>query len=188
MGAKRPHKKGSDFERKIAKQIREAFAPLGFHDEDCRRTPLSGGHPFGEKTDLILSDPMLEYFPFAVEMKFHASWNCHRVIENQQREWDWIEKTRSSCSVSIRQRVEALRRKRITFYPLLIMKGNFTKVYGALPAKTFESLFGNSPLDCPKIFFWHLAEDYDVEWLMLPWDSLLFLIVERAEKMRRKKR
>ena len=90
-------KKGSAFERQIAKLIVHAFHEHGIKQRECWRSTLSGGHEMS-CGDLYLSDRLAKLFPFAVEAK------CYRKIDWQNfliprkyrkkswKEWQWVDR------------------------------------------------------------------------------------------------
>ena len=68
---RRSKNKGSTFENAISKTVCQYFE---VEREECYRTPLSGGHPFGDTGDLVIGTKLFKQFPFVVECKAYQDW------------------------------------------------------------------------------------------------------------------
>jgi hypothetical protein len=123
MGLK-SRRKGAAFEQRIARDLVAAAREWGFTSKDCYRTPLSGGHPFGDRGDLCIAPSLRAAFPFTVECKNYRDWTPAVMLRSaglraQEREWfTQVEEAASGCG-------EAL--------PLLVVQGARTGIYAALP-------------------------------------------------------
>jgi hypothetical protein len=134
--------KGSAYEREIARQIVEAFAPWGITAEHCFRTPLSGGHKFACKTDpgdLQIHADLLQFFWFSTECKFHRGINWIELFKpsaftgfipkkNASGILDWWKQT---CLAASKHKVQK---------PLLVMKQNRSDSYCVLRQKDYQAL------------------------------------------------
>ena len=113
----RGHGKGSEFERKIAKQIVKAFKSFGVKQNDCWRSVLSGGHKMSAG-DLRMSARMEELFPYAVECKFYRKIKLENFLlgNPKSKELLWLDQT---CEGS---------KKSNGLKALLVMKANNQKI------------------------------------------------------------
>jgi len=126
--------KGSEFERKIAKEIIKAFRKRfkDLRQNDCWRSVLSGGHQMSAG-DLEMSDRLLGLFPYTVECKFYKKvnwWHFLLVPGNKSykktwQEWKWV-----------RQAVHAQRAKTV---PILVVHGNNGPTMVVRPPRPEES-------------------------------------------------
>jgi hypothetical protein len=108
--------KGATFERLVADLIRKAFK---LTKKDVYRTPLSGGHPYADPADLVMSPAARRVFPFSVECKHRKTWKLTLDKETAEvRTWK-------------QQATRAAQRSKLT--PLLVIRGNATDIYCALP-------------------------------------------------------
>lgn len=89
-------RKGSTFERTVAKLIVDAFAHKGVTNKDCYRTPLSGGHVHAsgyDPGDLVMSSKLKKLFgvplgtgkrkPFSVECKHYKKIDLFKLFQEQ---------------------------------------------------------------------------------------------------------
>lgn len=144
------NRKGKEFERFVARAVL-ADAP-GFGKKDCYRTPLSGGHPFGETGDLVISPGLRKFFPFVVECKHRKDWGPGVMFQPRKEERSWI--------------LQVLRATRKNdFAPLLVMRGNATEVYAAAPLRTVEKYLPHGRT-APLLYFQVALPER--EWLMMP--------------------
>ena len=78
--------KGSNFENKLAKMIRETFIPEGVDSKVAynlvHRTSMSGGRT--ERGDLIIQPPVLQYFPWFIEARNRQTWSWEQIFKNPQ--------------------------------------------------------------------------------------------------------
>jgi hypothetical protein len=132
--------KGSAFERDIAKKIVKAFKGFGIKQRDCWRSVLSGGHVISAG-DLVMSDRLLELFPYAVECKFYkrVDWWHFLMPGSKKRktwkEWKWVG-----------QAIEGSK-KRKGLLPLLIVKENHGPTVVVRTPKASESGWWYEQLD-----------------------------------------
>ena len=107
-------RKGSAFERKIAKEVVKAFRKAGFklEQKDCWRSVLSGGHDMSSG-DLRMSKKMEKLFPYAVECKHYKKVRYENFLlaKKNSKEVGWLE-----------QAVAGRRDSKLGV--LLVMKGN----------------------------------------------------------------
>ena len=151
--------KGSEFERKIAKEIVKAFKCFGITQRDCWRSTLSGGHS-RSAGDLELSQRLEELFPFCLEMKHRKKIRFENFLleKSNKEERRWLVQTLEG----------AAKIKEMT--PVLVMRANNCPIY---------ALVGNRSEvhdDGPEIWI-----DGEM-WKLLPWKKFLKLAVARARK------
>lgn len=125
--SRRSQNKGAGFERLVVKAILKAFPEFG--PEDCYRRPKSGGHPFAGKGDLIISPRLLKRFPYGVECKHHNHWKPGNFFQPTAEERGWL-----------RQAQEAAEGRTT---PLLVVRGNYTDVFCAVPTTRAPSAVVN---------------------------------------------
>lgn len=124
--------KGNGFERLVAKRI---VAVSCMTAKDCYRTPLSGGHPYGDRGDLVVSPQLRKRFPFFVECKFYRGWNLDHLLWPGSLAKSWYKKL-------VQQSKEA------RLIPMFVAKGNRGVPIAAVPikvVKTFPVLKSVSP-------------------------------------------
>lgn len=148
MGGKHSRNKGNAFERLLAKLILEALSPLQPGKRDVYRTPLSGGHPFAARGDLIIAERLQPYFPFCVEAKHHKTWHPGAFMGATPRESEkgWIKQTLAAtkaCEGPIPQ------------HPLLAMNGNLTGAFAALLFDDARKLCPDLLRLKPQLHFYH---------------------------------
>ena len=128
--------KGAKFERKVAKLIiatannvlkLDHHAKLG--SKDCYRTPMSGGHPHAGASDLVLSKRLRKSFPFCVECKHTKGWKPVQMFKLLGNVKSWIDQVSHAVS-----------RDRHLRYPMLIVSGNATPIFVAIPTDVLVSL------------------------------------------------
>lgn len=154
--------KGQSFERQVASDLLKALAALEPTKKEIYRTPLSGGHPFADKGDLCISERLRPYLPFAVECKHQKIWKPGVFLGTiRKNEEAWL-----------RQVEKATEGEKI---PLLVMSGNSTGVYAALPRRHFNRLF-------PDVLNWgvpHAIFQFEGrDWKLLPWETFLQHLTE----------
>lgn len=115
---RRSKTKGSSFERLVAKRICAAFDVSA---RECYRTPMSGGHKFAGKADLIIGPKLRKRFPFVVECKHTKIWQPGDMLFPTKHELSWVAQVLTASSRSKGR------------WPLLVMRGNHTKVFAAFP-------------------------------------------------------
>jgi hypothetical protein len=119
------HAKGSEFERKIAKDIVKAFKEFGVVQRDCWRSVLSGGHSMSSG-DLEMTPRMEALFPWSVECKFHRKidWWHFLIAETERKsawkEWKWVSQAIDGA------------KKREGLSPLLVVKENRGPIFAAV--------------------------------------------------------
>lgn len=85
--------KGSEFERKIAKEIVKAYSRFGITQKDCWRSTLSGGHSRAAG-DLEISERLAKIFPFCLEMKHRKKIRFENfMLSKDSEEKRWIKQT-----------------------------------------------------------------------------------------------
>lgn len=159
-------KKGQDFERSVARDVIHALrgidpAPTA---KEIHRTPLSGGHPFAQKSDLVVSDRLRPFFPFAVECKHQKIWSPGEFISGP-----WLRKNEEKwCQQVLRAADDA------TLVPLLVMAGNRTETYAALPEDYYRHLFSQEARrgKLPYAIF----QSCGIHWRLLLWSAFLDLL------------
>jgi len=117
--------KGSAFERHVAAMICKAF---GVPKSECYRTPLSGGHPYGDTGDLVLGPQLLARWPALVECKHRRGWRVEHLLVPSREMEQWLGRLHS--------RAIALGR-----IPVLVVRGNRTAIYAVVPD-------GHVPAEC----------------------------------------
>jgi hypothetical protein len=155
----RGHAKGSEFERKIAKEIVKAFKKFGITQRDCWRSTLSGGHSRAAG-DLELSQHLEKIFPFCLEMKHRKKvrWE-NLLLEKPTEEKSWL-----------RQTVEgAEKRKGMT--PVLVARGNNQPIFALVGER--------SEVHDEGAEVWIDGQC----WKLLPWKKFLRLAVELGEDL-----
>jgi hypothetical protein len=107
-------RKGSAFERKIAKDIVKAFRKFGIEQRECWRSVNSGGHEIA-CGDLEMSDRLMKLFPYSVECKHRKKikWQNFMMGPNGSEEQKWIRQAKDGA------------KKLRNMYPILVMKENF---------------------------------------------------------------
>lgn len=130
--ARRSRRKGKGFERKVAEMVLAAFADHGMGEEDCYRTPNSGGHRQSAKLDpgdLVISPRLRELFPFHVECKNQKALEVfHFFVPFEKHKSTWSERQ------WIDQAIDAERRSSVKdLHPLLVFKKNNCPVLCAVP-------------------------------------------------------
>lgn len=157
--------KGAQFELAISKALVEA-AGEPYTRKDCYRTPLSGGHPFGDLGDLTISPEFRLVFPFVVECKHYKRWDPSVLFAPRKNELDWG-----------RQVVDAARKSKTGRIPLLVMHGNFGLTIAAAPAKQFKQWYPDITYDSGLYFQMQLDPEVSaVRWLGVPWSSVLHAV------------
>ena len=159
--------KGSEFERKIAKEIVKAFKPFGITQKDCWRSTGSGGHA-RSAGDLDISDRLYKLFPFCLEMKHRKKIRYENfLLKKLSEERRWIRQTcdgAGKCEGST---------------PVLVMRANNNPIY-ALVGPRSEVHSGNTA----ELYF------LDIEtgpWQLLPWKMFLRLAIKMAVSGYRKR-
>lgn len=122
MKARGRRVKGALFERAVADLILKLVGKP-FTKKDCYRTPLSGGHRFSAKSDLMLSSRLKKVFPFSVECKHQKTFTLQMLFSETKLIHDWMDQAVAGC---VRDNAKLL--------PLLVMRGNGTPVFAAVPS------------------------------------------------------
>ena len=152
MAGSKSSSKGAAFELLIAKAVLKQFPR--FTEEDCHRTPKSGGHPYESSSDLRLSPEFRRVFPYAVECKHHKSFKIGQM---------WPKPSALVLSWLLQTEKAAKEEGRI---PILVMRGNFTPIYVALPAD--PSIFGYKQHITLEIDDARLQHNF---WAVLPFED-----------------
>lgn len=155
----RGHAKGSEFERKIAKEIVKVFKKFGITQRDCWRSTLSGGHS-RSAGDLEMSKKLEEIFPFCLEMKHRKKIRFENfLLEKNTEEKRWL----------IQAEEGAEKRKGMT--PVLVMRANNRPIYALVgPRSEVHDL-------AAEICF----QNVEGIWKLLPWKKFLKLAFTLAK-------
>jgi len=97
--------KGKRFERQIVESIRKEFGLTKFQ---CYRTPVSGGHPYTAKSDVIFyPEELWKEIGLFIECKFRSSKECDLnplieaiLLRDDKRKWKpfkWLEEAKKKC-------------------------------------------------------------------------------------------
>ena len=165
--------KGNAFENQICRNIRKDLAPFGVTKQDVYRTPLSGGHPFCNDADLIISDRLQPLFPFTVECKHHRDLSVSRVMEMHKIFERFLQQV-------IRANTTAVANGAGEVFPLLIWKGNFTQTYAATYPKAIISTYGRElPESFNRLHFWFRG----VKWAMFNWQDFRKMIIASGQRI-----
>ena len=122
--------KGAAFERDVATRIRERFN-LGA--KDVYRTPLSGGHPYGDTGDLVMSDAALRAFPFLVECKHVKRWHLGLLLNTPMSELELSYREQARAAL-------ARATNRGTRWPMVVVMGDRTPIYCSAPIAAVRHL------------------------------------------------
>lgn len=115
--------KGAAFERDIAHRIRDRF---GLTAKDVYRTPLSGGHPFGDAGDLVMSEAAVRAFPFLIECKHVKRWHPGLLLNTPMSELELA--YRAQARAALRRSVGRGKR-----WPMVVVMGDRTAIYCSAP-------------------------------------------------------
>ncbi|MDE2101327.1 MAG: hypothetical protein KGL39_29035 [Patescibacteria group bacterium] len=107
--------KGSAFEREVAAAVANAF---GVPRTQCYRTPLSGGHPFGDKGDLVIGPALLPRFPYCVECKRVRSFDLTRLM------MPWSARAKKKSWLENKFIEQAIRQAQSPIRPLLVVRAD----------------------------------------------------------------
>lgn len=167
--------KGAAFERKVAGDVVRTLKRFGATRKSIYRTPLSGGHPFGDSGDLVVAPELRRFFPFVVECKHWREWKPEVMFSRgrlraQEHEW-------------VMQVVEAAG-KTADRNPLLVMRGQNTPIYAAIP-EVLDGFHGRLSIESRVCFFDRRGKP----WVMLAWAAFLRQLTLSAflEKKAKKK-
>ena len=119
--------KGASFELLVARMILEA---TGLDKSHCYRTPLSGGHAqyrVEQPGDLFISDTLYEWFPYVVEAKHNRTWHPGVMLCPRKQERDWLDQVSRDT-----------KNGRLGASPLLVMRGNGTEIFAAMPRPAYR--------------------------------------------------
>jgi hypothetical protein len=121
------HSKGSEFERKIAKDIVKAFKSFGVKQRECWRSVLSGGHAIA-CGDLEMSERLLQLFPYAIECKFYKKIRWENFLLNNwtSKEMKWLLQAKAGADKASKEGY--------SLQALLVMKANHTPIYVMNPS------------------------------------------------------
>lgn len=120
--------KGAGFERLVARMVVEAARKVNpdLTQKDCYRTPLSGGHPYGDQADLVVSPRFAPSFPYLVECKHRRWWVLEKMFPPVKEVLEWMRSTADKCP-------QADERYGWPRTPAVIMRGQRTQIFIALP-------------------------------------------------------
>lgn len=168
--------KGAAFELRISKELVLAAKRAGMTRKDCYRTPLSGGHPFGDRGDLVISPAFAELFPFCVEAKHYSNWSPGVMFEPRAQELSWIDQV-----VKATQQCQNLR------HPLLVVSGNRTGAYAVAPWNVLRRYDAQLVYYGGYLFTWVHGSKYG-GWVVVPWGSILQAVKLKAKTYNKDKK
>lgn len=157
---------GKNFEREVVRNIRDAFSFMKVGNQDCFRTPMSGGHHALPGVDIQMSDRLFAVFPYAIECKNTKKFYCGAMMSPRKNELDWG-----------RQAVKSARGIKGSV-PLLVMKDKHIGVFCALPFRDRPQMFAPTS----ELRFVMLGG----EWVMYHWGAWLDYVAGRVELQLRK--
>ena len=162
----RGHGKGSEFERKIAKEIIKAYKKAGWKhltQNDCWRSVLSGGHDMSVG-DLRMSGEMMRLFPFAVECKHRKKIHIENFFfAKMTEEKRWLRQATNGA-----EKVENMT-------AVIVMRSNFREIL-ALVGPLSEVH------DCgAELYF----PEFEGPWKLMPWHKFLKLAIKNAKNLRK---
>jgi hypothetical protein len=150
--------KGSSFERKVAGDVVTHFK---VDKKSCYRTPLSGGHPYAGKGDLVVAPALFPKFPFCTECK-HQKWvNIGCFVEQNERVLKFFD--------------QVLKATRESEYPLLIARGNNTSTFALIRVKDTRKLFRKDWRQLIKVYGVIHTDKYG-SWRWFKWPQFLSLL------------
>jgi hypothetical protein len=159
--------KGSEFERKIAKEIIKFFrkhVQKDLNQNDCWRSVLSGGHEMSSG-DLRMSSRMLNLFPFSIECKHRKKIRFENFfLEKRTEERRWL---RQAINGSIKI-------KNMT--PVIVMRANANPIYAFVGPLSEVHDTG------AEVYF----PDVAGPWKLMPWRKFLKLAILNAKQSQRK--
>lgn len=159
----RGHAKGSEFERKIAKEIVKAFKKFGITQRDCWRSTLSGGHARAAG-DLELSQRLEFLFPFCLEMKHRKKVRWENFFQQKTTEESrWV-----------RQAIEGAEKTK-DMTPVLVVRANNCPILALVGERS------EVHDDAPELWI-----DGKM-WKLMPWRKFLKLAVEMAKDLKKEK-
>jgi hypothetical protein len=157
---RRSKNKGSTFENVISKTVCQYFEA---EREECYRTPLSGGHPFGDTGDLVIGTKLFKQFPFVVECKAYQDWKPGVMFSPNVREMGWLNQVSRASAQSPRQGL-----------PLLVIKGNFAGIFACLREGDGLKLFPKLSMLGNRLYFRReMPKGGFQRWMMIPWEDFL---------------
>lgn len=160
--------KGASFERHVAKLVRATFL---VSPKECYRTPLSGGHPYGDCGDLVIGNNLLPAFPFTVEAKHHRDFRLDWFFTGHKKLDAWMQQVIQANWTQVSKRTRS--KKAATLLPLLVMRGHATPIYVATPDLTQILLPGEYTIALRRA---------DSKWEVALFTELLQRLKERAGK------
>lgn len=117
--------KGATFERTVSKMIVEASKHLGVRQQDCYRTPMSGGHPnakYQHPSDLVMSKKLLKHFSVSVECKHYKKVDLQTLFTKTGLVFSWVA-----------QASHAALHSNDDLTPLVVFKWNNSQVFCIFP-------------------------------------------------------
>lgn len=163
--------KGNAFERLVAVTIRKDLAPFGIGEKDIYRTPNSGGHPFCDDCDLIVSAKLFQIFPFVIECKHEKKLTVGGLFDLRRDFQAHLKQVTRAVATSQANGLEGCS-------PLLIWQGDRTKLYAAGHPSAIIAAYGRkSPEAMHRLHFTFEGQ----KWVMFGFDDFRQLIIEKAE-------
>jgi hypothetical protein len=153
-------RKGSAFERLVAKDIVKAFKKFGITQKDCWRSTLSGGHERAVG-DIEMSKGLLKLLPFSFECKHVKKVLWHNFLMSRESdERNWLIQAEDGS-----EKVDGVA-------PVLVVKGTNHKDILALVGGYFWD--AKAPLISPR--------NSAYEWQLLTWTQFLKNAVKEANE------
>jgi len=168
--------KGNLFERLIATTIRKDLEEFGIDATDIFRTPGSGGHPYCDDCDLMISDRLFPAIPFVVECKHEKQLTVGGLFDNRR---DFQKHLNQVLKATVTATTNGMGGK-IRVSPLLVWQGNMTRIYVATYPSAVIAVYGKQfPETMNRLHFSHEAE----RWVMFSFDDFRKLIVAKARQI-----
>lgn len=168
--------KGNAFERLVATTIRKDLEEFGIDAKDIFRTPGSGGHPYCDDCDLMISDRLLPVIPFVVECKHEKQLTVGGLFDHRRDFQKHLNQVLKATAISITNGMGGVK---INVAPLLLWQGNMTRIYAATYPSVIISVYGKRlPKTMTRLHFTHEA----IQWVMFAFDDFRKLIVEKAKQ------
>jgi hypothetical protein len=163
--------KGNAFERLVAVTIRKDLEPFGIGPKDIFRTPNSGGHPFCDDCDLIVSAKLFKIFPFVIECKHEKKLSVGGLFDLRRDFQKHLKQVTRAVTTSKANGLKGCS-------PLLVWQGNFTNIYAAGHPSAIIAAYGReSPEAMHRLHFTFEGQ----KWVMLGFNDFRKLIIEKAE-------
>lgn len=161
-------RKGSAFERKVARSIAKA---VGATKKDIYRTPLSGGHPYADRGDLVIARKFRKRFPYCVECKHQRDWNAEWLFAPTAKLHSWFKQALTAAVACKRT-------------AMLVICGNRTETYCAVPHSAASQL--GFKLGSRLVPYASVKDAEGHRWLVLPLTAALAVVRRYARAVAKK--